>query len=189
MVGVIFLFLRSWRATMIPAVALPLSLIGTFGVMSWLGYGLDNLSLMALTVASGFVVDDAIVMIENVVRYIEDGVPPLEAAFRGAGQIGFTIVSLTVSLIAVFIPLLFMGGVVGGCSRSSPLPCRSRLLVSAVVSLTLTPMMCGRLLKPPQARRRAPGDDRFFGGAAGALPAQPGGQPAPPAASCWAWLC
>ena len=94
-VGVIFLFLRSWRATLIPAVALPLSLIGTFGVMDWLGYGLDNLSLMALTVASGFVVDDAIVMIENVVRHIEDGVPPLEAAFRGAGQIGFTIVSLT----------------------------------------------------------------------------------------------
>ena len=112
-VAVIFLFLRSPRATFIPAVALPLSLIGTFGVMHLLGYGLDNLSLMALTVATGFVVDDAIVMIENVVRYIEQGMRPLEAAYRGAAQIGFTIVSLTVSLIAVFIPLLFMTGVVG----------------------------------------------------------------------------
>ena len=109
-IAVIFLFLGSWRATVIPGVALPLSLIGTFGVMSLLGYGLDNLSLMALTVSTGFVVDDAIVMIENVVRYIEEGVPPLQAAYRGAKQIGFTIVSLTVSLIAVFIPLLFMTG-------------------------------------------------------------------------------
>ncbi len=112
-IAVIYLFLGSWRATVIPGVALPLSLIGTFGVMSLLGYGLDNLSLMALTVSTGFVVDDAIVMIENVVRYIEQGVPPLQAAYQGAKQIGFTIVSLTVSLIAVFIPLLFMTGVVG----------------------------------------------------------------------------
>ena len=153
-VRVIFLFLRTWRATIIPAVALPLSLIGTFGVMSLLGFGLDNLSLMALTVATGFVVDDAIVMIENVVRYIEQGVPPLEAAFRGAAQIGFTIVSLTVSLIAVFIPLLFMTGVVGRLFSEFAVTLSVSVVVSAVVSLTLTPMMCGRLLR--RARRGTP---------------------------------
>ena len=116
--------------------------------MSLLGYGLDNLSLMALTVATGFVVDDAIVMIENVVRFIEDGVPPLEAAYRGARQIGFTIVSLTVSLIAVFIPLLFMTGVVGRLFSEFAVTLSVSVVVSAVVSLTLTPMMCGRLLRP-----------------------------------------
>ena len=152
-VGVIFLFLGSVRATVIPAVALPLSLIGTFGIMSWLGYGLDNLSLMALTVASGFVVDDAIVMIENVVRFIEGGMRPMEAAYRGAAQIGFTIVSLTVSLIAVFIPLLFMGGVVGRLFNEFSVTLSVAVAVSAVVSLTLTPMMCGRLLRP---RREGP---------------------------------
>ncbi len=145
---VIFAFLRSPRATFIPAVALPLSLIGTFGVMHLLGYSLDNLSLMALTVATGFVVDDAIVMIENIVRYIEAGVPPLEAAYRGAGQIGFTIVSLTVSLIAVFIPLLFMTGVVGRLFSEFAVTLSVAVVVSAVVSLTLTPMMCGRILRP-----------------------------------------
>ncbi|HEY0181708.1 MAG TPA: efflux RND transporter permease subunit, partial [Rhodopila sp.] len=145
---VIFVFLRSPRATFIPAVALPLSLIGTFGIMQLLGFGLDNLSLMALTVATGFVVDDAIVMIENVVRFIERGVPPLEAAFRGAAQIGFTIVSLTVSLIAVFIPLLFMTGVVGRLFQEFSVTLAVSVVVSAVVSLTLTPMMCGRLLRP-----------------------------------------
>ena len=163
-VGVIYLFLRSWRATLIPAVALPLSLIGTFGVMDWLGYGLDNLSLMALTVGSGFVVDDAIVMIENVVRYIEAGVPPLEAAYRGAGQIGFTIVSLTISLIAVFIPLLFMGGVVGRLFKEFSVTLSVAVAVSAVVSLTLTPMMCGRLLKPHRVVDGGSRSDRFFGG-------------------------
>ncbi len=147
-VGVIFVFLRSFRATLIPAIALPLSLVGTFGVMSFMGYGLDNLSLMALTVATGFVVDDAIVMIENVVRYIERGMKPLEAAFRGAAQIGFTIVSLTVSLIAVFIPLLFMTGVVGRLFNEFAVTLAVSVIVSAVVSLTLTPMMCGRLLRP-----------------------------------------
>jgi len=146
-VFVIFLFLRSARATLIPAIALPLSLIGTFGVMALCGYSLDNLSLMALTVATGFVVDDAIVMIENVVRYIEDGVPPLEAAYRGAAQIGFTIVSLTVSLVAVFIPLLFMTGVVGRLFNEFAVVLSTSVIVSAVVSLTLTPMMCGRLLR------------------------------------------
>jgi multidrug efflux pump len=147
-VAVIFLFLRSARATFIPAVALPLSLIGTFGVMQLLGYGLDNLSLMALTVASGFVVDDAIVMIENVVRHIEQGERPLAAAYRGAAQIGFTIVSLTVSLIAVFIPLLFMTGVVGRLFKEFSVTLSVAVVVSAVISLTLTPMMCGRLLRP-----------------------------------------
>ncbi len=146
-VGVIYVFLHSWRATIIPAVALPLSLIGTFGVMALCGYGLDNLSLMALTVATGFVVDDAIVMIENVVRCIEDGDPPLVAAYKGAAQIGFTIVSLTVSLIAVFIPLLFMTGVVGRLFSEFAVVLSVSVIVSAVVSLTLTPMMCGRLLR------------------------------------------
>jgi len=149
-VAVIFLFLRSPRATFIPAIALPLSLVGTFGVMHLLGYGLDNLSLMALTIATGFVVDDAIVMIENVVRYLEQGLRPLEAAYRGAGQIGFTIVSLTVSLIAVFIPLLFMTGVVGRLFKEFSVTLSVAVVVSAVVSLTLTPMMCGRLLRPAE---------------------------------------
>ncbi len=147
-VGVIWLFLRSWRATIIPAVALPLSLIGTFGIMAWLGYGLDNLSLMALTVATGFVVDDAIVMIENVVRYIELGEKPLAAAYKGAAQIGFTIVSLTVSLIAVFIPLLFMQGVVGRLFSEFAITLSVSVVVSAIVSLTLTPMMSALLLRP-----------------------------------------
>ncbi|HEX4262074.1 MAG TPA: efflux RND transporter permease subunit, partial [Acetobacteraceae bacterium] len=145
--AVIFLFLGSLRATLIPALALPLSLIGTFGVMSLLGFGLDNLSLMALTVATGFVVDDAIVMIENIVRFIEGGAKPLEAAFRGARQIGFTIVSLTVSLVAVFIPLLFMTGVVGLLFREFAITLTVAVVVSAVVSLTLTPMLSGRLLR------------------------------------------
>ena len=146
-VFVIYLFLRSARATIIPAIALPLSLIGTFGVMALCGYSLDNLSLMALTVATGFVVDDAIVMIENVVRYIEMGVPPLEAAYKGAAQIGFTIVSLTISLVAVFIPLLFMTGVVGRLFNEFAVVLSTSVIVSAVVSLTLTPMMCGRFLR------------------------------------------
>ena len=146
-VGVIWVFLRSWRATVIPAVALPLSIAGTFGIMALMGYGLDNLSLMALTVATGFVVDDAIVMIENVVRYLEEGLSPLEAAYKGAAQIGFTIVSLTVSLIAVFIPLLFMTGVVGRLFSEFAVVLSVSVIVSAVVSLTLTPMMCGRLLR------------------------------------------
>jgi len=146
-IGVIYLFLHSWRATIIPAVALPLSLVGTFAVMALAGYGLDNLSLMALTVATGFVVDDAIVMIENVVRYLEEGETPLAAAYKGAEQIGFTIVSLTVSLIAVFIPLLFMTGVVGRLFSEFAVVLSVSVIVSAVVSLTVTPMMCGRLLK------------------------------------------
>jgi multidrug efflux pump len=145
---VIFAFLRNLRATVIPSVAVPLSLIGTFGVMYLLGYSLNNLSLMALTISTGFVVDDAIVMIENIARYIEEGEPPLAAALKGAGQIGFTIVSLTVSLIAVLIPLLFMQGLVGRLFREFAVTLSVAIAVSAVLSLTLTPMMCAYLLKP-----------------------------------------
>ncbi len=146
-VMVIFLFLRTLSATVIPSVAVPLSIVGTFGVMYLLGYSLDNLSLMALTISTGFVVDDAIVMIENIDRYIEQGLPPLEAALRGAGQIGFTILSLTVSLIAVLIPLLFMGDIVGRLFREFAVTLAVAILMSAFISLTLTPMMCSRLLK------------------------------------------
>ena len=144
---VIFLFLRSWKATIIPSVAVPLSLIGTFVVMYALGYSLDNLSLMALTISTGFVVDDAIVMIENISRYLESGDSPMEAALKGAEQIGFTIVSLTVSLIAVLIPLLFMGDVVGRLFREFAVTLAVTIIISAVVSLTLTPMMSSRILK------------------------------------------
>ena len=161
-IGVIYLFLGSWRATVIPGIALPLSLIGTFGVMSLLGFALDNLSLMALTVSTGFVVDDAIVMIENVVRYIEQGFKPLEAAYRGAKQIGFTIVSLTVSLVAVFIPLLFMTGVVGRLFNEFAVTLAVSVVVSAVISLTLTPMMCGRLLRGHDPARRPSLVSRVF---------------------------
>jgi multidrug efflux pump len=144
---VIFLFLRSIRATIIPSVAVPLSLIGTFGVMYLLGYSLNNLSLMALTISTGFVVDDAIVMIENISRYIEEGESPLQAALKGSEQIGFTILSLTVSLIAVLIPLLFMGDIVGRLFREFAITLAVTILVSAFVSLTLTPMMCAKLLR------------------------------------------
>ena len=144
---VIYMFLHSARATIIPGIALPLSLVSTFGIMSLCGFSLDNLSLMALTIASGFVVDDAIVMIENIVRYLELGEKPLDAAMKGAKEIGFTIVSLTVSLIAVFIPLLFMSGIVGRLFREFSLTLTITVLISAVISLTLTPMMCAQLLK------------------------------------------
>ena len=151
-VGVIFLFLRSLAGTLIPAVAVPLSLVGTFGVMYLLGFSLNNLSLMALTIATGFVVDDAIVMIENVARYVEQGMSPLEAALEGAAEIGFTILSLTVSLVAVLIPLLFMGDVVGRLFREFAITLGAAILLSAVVSLTLTPMMCARLLRRHEAK-------------------------------------
>ncbi|MFZ0590242.1 MAG: MdtB/MuxB family multidrug efflux RND transporter permease subunit [Bryobacteraceae bacterium] len=146
-VMVIFLFLRNLAATIIPSVAVPLSLVGTFGVMYLLGYSLNNLSLMALTISTGFVVDDAIVMIENISRYIEEGESPLRAALKGSEQIGFTIVSLTVSLIAVLIPLLFMGDIVGRLFREFAITLAVTILVSAFVSLTLTPMMCAKLLR------------------------------------------
>ena len=146
-VMVIFLFLRNLSATSIPSVAVPLSLVGTFGVMYLLGYSLDNLSLMALTISTGFVVDDAIVMIENITRYIEEGESPLEAALKGSEQIGFTILSLTVSLIAVLIPLLFMSDVVGRLFQEFAVTLSVTILVSAVVSLTLTPMMSAKILR------------------------------------------
>ncbi|MCA1583089.1 MAG: multidrug efflux RND transporter permease subunit [Acidobacteria bacterium] len=164
-VMVIFLFLRTFAATVIPSVAVPLSLVGTFGVMYLLGYSLNNLTLMALTISTGFVVDDAIVMIENISRYIEEGMPPLEAALKGSEQIGFTILSLTVSLIAVLIPLLFMGDVVGRLFREFAVTLSVTILVSAFVSLTLTPMMCAKLLrhkKPEEQSRFYKSSERIF---------------------------
>jgi multidrug efflux pump len=156
-VMVIFLFLRNLRATAIPSVAVPLSLVGTFGVMYLVGYSLNNLSLMALTISTGFVVDDAIVMIENIARYIEEGMKPFDAALKGAAQIGFTIVSLTVSLVAVLIPLLFMGGLIGRLFREFAVTLAVAISVSALLSLTLTPMMCAHLLQPepPPEKRSA----------------------------------
>jgi multidrug efflux pump len=155
-VMVIFLFLRTLSATVIPSIAVPLSLIGTFGVMYLLGYSLNNLSLMALTISTGFVVDDAIVMIENIARFIEEGETPLRAALRGSEQIAFTIISLTISLIAVLIPLLFMGDIVGRLFREFAITLAVTILISAVVSLTLTPMMSSKLLKykPPEQQGR-----------------------------------
>ena len=155
-VMVIFLFLRTLSATVIPSVAVPLSLIGTFGVMYLLGYSLNNLSLMALTISTGFVVDDAIVMIENIARFIEEGDTPMRAALRGSEQIAFTIISLTISLIAVLIPLLFMGDIVGRLFREFAITLAVTILISAVVSLTLTPMMSSKLLryKPPEQQGR-----------------------------------
>jgi len=148
---VVLIFPRTVRATVIAGVALPLSLIATFGIMWFCGFSLDNLSLMALTIGTGFVVDDAIVMIENIVRHMENGEPPLRAALRGAGEIGFTVISLTMSLVAVFIPLLFMTGLVGRMFREFALTLTIAVVASAVISLTLTPMMCSRFLKPESA--------------------------------------
>src|SRR6201998_1457453 len=148
---VIFVFLRSTRATLIPSLSVPLSLVGTLGAMYLFGFSLNNLSLMALTIATGFVVDDAIVVIENISRYLEEGDSPLQAALRGSEQIGFTIISLTVSLIAVLIPLLFMGDVVGRLFREFAITLSVTILISAVVSLTLVPMACAKLLKPETA--------------------------------------
>src|SRR6476619_1926259 len=155
-VAVIFIFLRSATATLIPAAAVPLSIVGTFGVMYLAGFSINNLTLMALTIATGFVVDDAIVVIENIARYVEDGDSPLEAALKGTQQIAFTIISLTFSLIAVLIPLLFMGDVVGRLFREFAITLAVSILISAVVSLTLTPMMCAKLLHhtPPEKQGR-----------------------------------
>ena len=166
-IAVVYVFLRSARATAIPSIAVPLSLVGTFGVMYLLGYSLDNLSLMALTISTGFVVDDAIVVTENIARHIEDGKPPLEAALEGARQIGFTIISITISLIAVFIPILLMGGIIGRLFREFAVTLSIAVALSAVVSLTVTPTMAGRLLRP--AREQKLGRfgrlaERFFDG-------------------------
>jgi len=162
---VVFLFLRNARATLIPGVVVPVSLIGTFGIMYLLGFSLNNLTLMALTIATGFVVDDAIVVIENISRYIEKGEKPLAAALKGAGEIGFTIISLTFSLIAVLIPLLFMGDIVGRLFREFAVTLAVAILISAVVSLTLTPMMCARMLSHDSLRKQnrfSRASERFF---------------------------
>src|SRR5205807_4955050 len=147
---VIFLFLRNVSATVIPSLALPFSVIGTFAVMYLLEYSLDNLSLMALTLSVGFVVDDAIVMLENIVRHMEMGKPPLQAALQGSREIGFTIVSMTLSLSAVFIPVLLMGGIIGRLFHEFAVTIGVAILVSGFVSLTLTPMLCSRFLRPPK---------------------------------------
>jgi multidrug efflux pump len=154
-VMVVFLFLRNWRATVIPSVVVPVSLVGTFAVMYLAGYSLDNLSLMALTIATGFVVDDAIVVLENISRHVDEGMPPRQAALRGAREIGFTVISMSLSLIAVFIPILAMGGIVGRLFREFAVTLSAAILVSMVVSLTATPMMCARLLRPrpPESER------------------------------------
>ena len=152
-VMVIFVFLRNVAATLIPSVTVPLALMGTAAIMYLLGYSLDNLSLMALTIAVGFVVDDAIVMLENIYRYVEEGMSPMEAAFKGAGEIGFTIISISVSLVAVFIPLLLMGGIVGRLFREFAVTVTLTIGVSVIISLTLTPMLCSRFLKNEHATR------------------------------------
>src|SRR5450631_238353 len=159
---VVFAFLRSPRATLVPVVAVSVSLIATFAAMYLMGYSLDNLSLMALTVATGFVVDDAIVVLENITRCIEDGLSPLQAALRGAGEVGFTVLSMSISLIAVFIPILLMGGIVGRLFREFALTLSLAILVSLALSLTTTPMLCALLLKPePPAGSRPRGFDPF----------------------------
>ena len=152
-VMVVFLFLRNWRATLIPSVAVPISIIGTFAAMYLLGFSLDNLSLMALTIATGFVVDDAIVVLENISRHIENGVPRMKAAILGAQEVGFTVLSMSISLVAVFLPILLMGGIVGRLFREFALTLSLAIAVSLVVSLTVTPMMCARLLHEPQNQK------------------------------------
>ncbi len=162
---IIYVFLRNVPATIIPGIAVPLSLVGTFAVMVFLDFSINNLTLMALTIATGFVVDDAIVVIENISRYIEKGEKPLAAALKGAGEIGFTIISLTFSLIAVLIPLLFMGDIVGRLFREFAITPAVAILISAVVSLTLTPMMCARMLSHEslcKQNRFSRASERFF---------------------------
>lgn len=164
---VVFVFLRSARATLIPSIAVPVSIIGTFAVMYLLGYSLDNLSLMALTISTGFVVDDAIVVMENITRHLEKGVPPIQAALKGAGEIGFTVFSISMSLIAVFIPILLMGGIVGRLFREFAVVLATAIVVSMVVSLTTTPTMCGHLLKghkPGRQGRLSRASERVFDG-------------------------
>ncbi len=167
---VVFAFLRNLRATLIPVVAVSVSLVATFGAMYLMGYSLDNLSLMALTVATGFVVDDAIVVLENVTRYIEEGMTPFQAALKGANEVGFTVLSMSISLIAVFIPILMMGGIIGRLFREFAMTISISILISLVVSLTTTPMMCAVLLKPiagAAARPALPGQRALLRGDAG----------------------
>ena len=151
---VVFVFLRTVRATMIPSIAVPLSLVGTFGGMYLLGYSLDNLSLMALAISTGFVVDDAIVVLENIMRYVEMGMDAVQAAFKGAAEIGFTVLSMSTSLVAVFIPLLMMGGIVGRLFREFAVTLSIAIGVSLLVSLTTTPTMCAKFLRPSQPNER-----------------------------------
>src|SRR3984957_8828087 len=151
-IAVVFIFLRNGRVTLIPAVAMPVSLIGTFSVMYLLGYSIDNLSLMAITIATGFVVDDAIVVMENVSRHLEQGMKPLAAALKGAEEIGFTVLTISISLVAVFIPLLFMGGIVGRLFREFAVTLSTAIVVSMIISLTATPMMCAYLLRNERER-------------------------------------
>ena len=162
---VVFLFLRNWRATLIPAVAVPVSLIGTFSVMHLLGFSINNLSLMALTIATGFVVDDAIVVLENISRKIEEGMPTMQATLQGTREVGFTVLSMSLSLIAVFIPILLMGGIVGRLFREFAVVLSVAILISLLVSLTTTPMMCARLLKPDAGQKHGRlyhASERFF---------------------------
>ena len=164
---VIFLFLRNLSATVIPSLALPMSIVGTFAVMYLCGYSLDNLSLMALTLCVGFVVDDAIVMLENIVRHMEHGEGVIEAALNGSREISFTILSMTLSLVAVFIPVLFMGGIVGRLLHEFAVTIAVAVLISGFVSLSLTPMLCSRFLRPPaeeQHGRIYQISERFFEG-------------------------
>ena len=151
---VILAFLRTWHATIIPAMALPLSIVGTFAGMALFGFSLDNVTLLALTLALGFVVDDAIVVLENIMRHVEAGMKPFDAAIKGAREIGFTVISITFSLVAVFIPILFMGGIVGRFFNSFAVTISIAILLSGFISLTLTPMLCARMLKPRARRTR-----------------------------------
>src|SRR5205085_839974 len=151
--AVIFLFLHNWSATLIPALALPFSILGTFAMMAVLSYSLDNLSLMALILSIGFVVDDAIVMLENIVRHMEAGEGPFEAAMKGSKEIGFTILTMTTSLAPVFIPILFMGGILGRLFREFAVTITTAVLISGVVSVTLTPMLCSRFLKVVHSKK------------------------------------
>ena len=162
---VVFVFLRNGRSTLIPAVAVPVSLIGTFAVMYLFGYSLDNLSLMALTISTGFVVDDAIVVMENITRHMEGGMRPLAAALKGAEEIGFTVFTISISLIAVFIPLLLMGGIVGRLFREFAVTLSTSIVVSMVISLTTTPMMCAYLLKSEREEKHGrvfTASEKFF---------------------------
>ncbi len=161
-VGVVYLFLRNGRATLIPAIAVPISIIGTFGVMYLFNYSLDNLSLMALTIATGFVVDDAIVVLENISRHIEDGMPRVQAALVGARDVGFTVISITLSLIAVFLPILLMGGIVGRLFREFAVTLSLAIVISMVISLTTTPMMCALFLRPSKQRAKLAERPGFF---------------------------
>ena len=160
---VVFVFLRNWRATLIPAVAVPVSLIGTFAVMYLAGYSLDNLSLMALTIATGFVVDDAVVVLENISRHMEEGMPRMQAVLTGAREVGFTVVSMSLSLIAVFIPILLMGGIVGRYFREFSITLSVAIVVSLLISLTTTPMMCARILRVPKHEAAGQPDDSAAG--------------------------